>query len=172
MTDINPYQPPEADLIQAGRDNDLLSDLQEQSTWRLVGLTIITLGIYEAHYVKRQTERINRYLADVESQISDELVLGFLVVSYLSVALLAYFLLGSTTPEIETISNLIDRVWMVLAIVWGFKARNRMNKLYALEKGRSERFNGFWTFLFSPYYFNYKVNKLNQQLAAAETDPY
>lgn len=31
------------------------------------------------------------------------------------------------------------------------------------DKNNNEWFNGFWTFLLSPYYFNYKINCANEE---------
>ena len=70
----------------------ILNALRSQSTWRLFFLGLITLGIYVAHYIKRQTTQMNQYL-DLEKQISHTFVNIFLILSYVSVILLIPYIL-------------------------------------------------------------------------------
>jgi len=141
-----------------------IKELQHQSTWCLLGLAIITFGVYFAHYIKRQTEIIN---SNIDDKISDGFIGFILITTYLSLALfIAYFFMEENHP-IVWIGNAMDAINNVAYIVWGFKARNRMNIIISAEKKSLEWFHGLWTFLFTPLYFNYKVNVL---FAQAEQD--
>jgi len=132
---------------------------KDQRTWRLFGLGIITYGVYFAYYIKRQTAIINE-MVDVQERISDGFVNTILVMSYISLILLFPYVAVDDGHPVEMISNLIDSILGVMLLVWGFKARNRLNAVYDISKYDKEWFHGLWTFLFSPMYFNYKINSI------------
>ncbi len=142
--------------------HELIKDLKEQSTWRLLGIGIITYGVYFAYYIKRQTDKINSHL-DKESAISNGFINSIMVMSYISAALLIPYMIVDFGHPIEKVSNLSDRIWGIMLIVWGFKARNRVNDISNFNSESSHWFHGLWTFLFTPLYFNYKVNQLNDE---------
>ncbi|MCP4750317.1 MAG: DUF4234 domain-containing protein [Proteobacteria bacterium] len=146
---------------------EILKNLQDQSTWRLLLLTLVSLGIYGAHYIKRQTSNANQYL-DEKGRIPTGLVYFILVLSYIY----AIFTLLSIFAPIESpIDEALTVVLEAAIIVWGFKARNRMNTLFSARKGDANWFNGFWTFVFTPLYFNFKVNTLNDLLLEQDDKP-
>jgi hypothetical protein len=155
----NPYAPPIAPCVgepQAG----MLQELKSQSTWRLLGLGIITLGVYHAHYCARQSRIINKYSSS--DPIPPAFVTAILVVSYVSLVLLVgYFFVDETHP-VAIVSNVSDRVWTIMILVWGFYARNRVNRLSFSTVDDPRRISGVWTFFFSPLHFNYKINVSNQ----------
>ena len=147
---------------------DIVCQLKSQSTWRLFFLSVITLGVYPAHYLKRQTTIINQHL-DSERQISEGYVNFILILSYVILILNVPYVLteeGQTvvlTEEgapVEAIINLLDWAWFFFVVNWVFMAINRMNMLLA-----STKFVGLLAFLFSFLYFNYKINDLNKDVA-------
>ena len=140
----------------------ILTELESQSTWKLFGLSLVTFFVYAAHYIKRQTKVIN---ANCESRdkISDGFIVFILLISYLSLALFIASLFVDETHPIARVSNFVDRLSHLCYMVWGFKARNRMNTILSSEKKTKNWFHGLWTFLFSPLYFNFKVNKLIEE---------
>ena len=140
---------------------DLIEKLKDQNTWRLLGLGIITYGVYFAHYIKKQTDKINVHL-DKDTAISNGFVSSFFVMSYISAVLIVpYFIVDSGHP-IETVSDITDSIWTIMLIVWSFKARNRVNTICSFNRESGNWLHGFWTFLFTPLYFNYKVNQLSE----------
>ena len=139
----------------------ILTDLKYGSTWKLLGLTIITYGVYSAHYIKGKTSIINEHCQESE-RISESFVTFILVINYISLALFFPYLFVEETHPIAILSGLIDFICSVAFIVWGFKARNRMNSILSVTKTDNEWFHGLWTFLFTPLYFNFKVNKLSE----------
>jgi len=144
--------------------DEILRSLKRESTWRLFFLGVITLGIYVAHYIKRQTACMNQYL-DKEKQISGELVGAVLILAYISAILFVPSLLVEEGHPIAAISNLLDTIWEILLLVWAFKARNRMNMLLSATKGSEAWFHGLWTFLFTALYFNFKINTLSEKFS-------
>lgn len=144
--------------------DEILSTLRRESTLRLFLLGVITLGIYFAHYIKRQTACMNQYL-DQERRISGELVWTILILAYISLILFVPYIFVEEGNPIEAISNLLDTIWGILLVVWAFKARNRMNMLLSATKGSEAWFHGLWTFLFTVLYFNFKIIKVNATFA-------
>ena len=137
---------------------DIVGQLKSQSTWRLVFLSLITLGIYGAYYIKLQTKIINQHL-DREGQISATVATFIVALSCIS----AINLVLLEPHPVET--ALLDTVWSILVLIWVFKARNRMNMLLAVTKDQPQWFHGLWTFIFFYYYFNFKINRLNESIA-------
>lgn len=45
-------------------------------------------------------------------------------------------------------------------VVWGLSARNAMNSVTKAKPDSPVCFSALWTCLFTPMYFNYKVNSL------------
>jgi uncharacterized membrane protein len=141
-------------------ENKITPKLEYGSTWKLLGLGIITYAVYFAHYIKKQTAVINEGLEENE-KISDSFITFVMVISYVSLGFyFAHFFVEETHP-IAGISSLVDFINNVAFIVWGFKVRSRMNRILSAQKKENEWFHGLWTFLFTPLYFNFKINKLN-----------
>lgn len=145
-------------------NRELIQKLKDQSTWRLLGLGIITYGVYYAHYIKWQTDKINSRL-DKDTAISSAFITSLFIISYISAALFIPYIIVDEGHPVELISSAADLLWAIMFIVWGFKVRNRVNSLCSLQRGTNKWFHGFWTFLFTPLYFNYKVNQLNEGYA-------
>lgn len=85
------------------------------------------------------------------------LVLNLQIVSF--VLFLPYVL----TPEghwIEPISDATDLAAGLAFMVWGFRMRTRAQELFGYGSGFFVHLGGLWTFLFSPFYFNYKINQI------------
>lgn len=141
--------------------DSIFHKLRSESTWKLLFLGVITYGVYLAFYIKRQTLVLNDHLS-VEQKISSGLVNTVIVLNLLSLAVFVPFILVDEGHPIERISSLVDAAANISIIVWGFTARNRLNSLLSSQPGTSQWFHGFWTFIFSPLYFNYKVNCLSE----------
>ena len=152
--------------------------LKSQSTWRLVFLSLITQGIYTSHYIKRQTRILNEHL-DKENKIAQGFVTAILVLSYLkAITLIVPYVMVEKGHPMEMISDLtvdIARYLLIvrylLVLIWAVMASNRMNVLLAAAKGQPCRFNAFWTLLFPAFYFDFKINKLNDRCDEASDVP-
>jgi len=144
------------------KELDSMTIFKDQSTWRLVGLGVVTYGVYFAHYIKKQTAKINELTGD-DNKISEGFINSILAMSYISLVLFFAYIAVDEGHPIEAVSNISDRIWGIMLIVWGFMARNRLNTAYEISKGNKEWFHGLWTFLFSPMYFNYKINSIYEE---------
>lgn len=149
------------------KEIESIRTFKDQSTWRLLGLGIITFGVYFAYYMKRQTIKINRIIDD-KAKISLGFVNVILALSYVSLLFFILFVFSSEGTPLEKLSDKMGdftgHIVSIMTIVWGFKARNRINDFYVISKDDREWFHGLWTFFFSPLYFNYKVNKICEAL--------
>ena len=97
-------------------------------------------------------------IIDSENSISSDFTNALFIMSYASLFLFIANLFVDEGHPIEGIGSLIDLIKTIMLIVWGFKARNRVNAHCNLDVETDTWFHGFWTFMFSSLYFNYKVN--------------
>ena len=165
MNEPNIYASPSTEVClnkeEERKPETILQDLKSQSTWRLFFLTIITLGIYSAHYLRRQTNILNKHLGH-NQQISSILVTFVLIVTYISAILVIPYSLLAEGHIIDDISGVIDIVFYICTLVWVFKVRNRINTILQTKSFNRNWFHGIWTFLFHELYINYQINKLNE----------
>jgi hypothetical protein len=159
----NPYAPPSTDFVTPPQP-DMFRELKSQSTWRLFGLGVITYGVYYAHYCATQSKVINRHSGT--DSIPLGLVLALFALSYASLALFFGYMLVDEGHPIAIASNVADKLWLLLVLVWGFYARNSVNAIAGFTVGDPRWIHGLWTFLFSPLHFNYKINVINQESVA------
>ena len=128
---------------------EIIKSLKDQSTWVLLFLFIITYGVYGAYYVKEKSGIMNSVLEE-GNKISKGFIDTVIIINWLSLALFIVYL--NVDGEF-IISSLVDLVANIMFIVWAFMARNRVNTYCGLSSGDASWFHGFWTFLFTLYYF-------------------
>ena len=142
-----------------------MKHLQGTSTIKLVFLSIITFGVFEAFYVDKQTKVINQTSTQID--ISGRLTSLIKNLSYLLVAssLFRVFsvIIGNYQIIIFSLATLqiLSTVFGTTVLIWSFLTKDRINQ-YLNETGNSEkRVNGVWTLIFSAFYINYFINRLN-----------
>jgi len=171
MTELNIYATPETDVTVSQKGPSIvIDDFKNQSTWMLVFLSIITLGIYLAHYMKRQTKVFNKHL-DPSDQISEGFLNSIILLYYLSAFLLIPFFFLENGETIGNVSDLVDRIANIVSLVWAFKAKNRMVSILSAKAKEPNWFHGLWTFLFQAFYFNYKINKIKKSSPSLSVAP-
>jgi hypothetical protein len=136
-----------------------MKQLQDQGTFKLLVLSSVTCGVYGAYYIKRQTAKING-LVDKENNISEKFVHLLFVSSYVSLMFFMSSLFVDKGHSIEKMSNFIMLIWEAMAIIWTFKAGNRLNAYYDIPSSDIVSFDRCWMFLFGIFYFNYHINQL------------
>ncbi len=144
---------------------NLIEQLKDQGTWRLFALGVLTLGIYYTHYLNRQTDRLRHYLRP-DPVVSDAFLITMTALAWVSAGLTIAWLLDPSWFYKVT-SHIAYSLFMLLVIIWGFRANQRLNWHYKLPPNSAYCFKGVWTVLFSPLYFNFKINQLNRMLAAS-----
>ncbi len=145
---------------------ELIKRLTHQSTWRLCGLAIITLGISLGYYLRRQTRAMNEF-SGRDPKISEGPITIILLLLYASAGLqvLGYF--SNTSRQWEGLVSFIHVIAGMLIILWGFMASKRLNQACNFSKQDSESLKSVWTLFLTPIYFNYKVNTLSNLPAKA-----
>lgn len=139
----------------------LVLELKKEPTWKLTVLSMITLGIYMAHYIKSRTEIINEKL-DKEHKIPARLVQFILFMAYFSTVMIIPYMMVPEGHPFEKVSDALDLTFTISVLAWAFMMRSKLNNLLAAQKGSKEWVHGFWTFFFSGLYINYKINKLSE----------
>ncbi|BCA38782.1 DUF4234 domain-containing protein [Kluyvera ascorbata] len=142
-------------------------------TWHLVLLSIASYGIYPLMWLYRNQDTIMQETGHRFS--SRVLIIWMAVCAGLSLALKLLFPMPAddyygygpddTTMTFYGIATLISIAWIVLMIVWAFKARAALQH-YALTQFRFElKMNPVWTVLFHVFYINYCINSMPEALA-------
>lgn len=147
-----------------------IAQLKSESTWKLFFLSVITLGIYTAHYIHRQSRILNDHLAEGD-KLSKGFTGFFLIYSYLTVLILIPYLLVEEGHPIQLASDVGDRIWNLLVLILAFKFRNRMNRLQSAAPGHEHWFSGVATFFFCFLYINFKINKLSEMIPNGQLEP-
>ncbi len=127
--------------------NVVLKNTLNMSTWLLVLLDVVTIGIYPLIWMWQKREAINKEVGAV--LISDTFIIVMAIMTALNLICVvtdygSYFGLAAGIG------------W----IVFGFKAR-KILVAYALSELKIDlRMNGFYTFLFTLFYVVYCINNL------------
>ncbi len=131
-----------------------------------MGLIFITLGVYYGHYIKRQSKPIDELIPAGQEPIPPMLATTVLVLGYVALPFFFAIAFVNDPKMIALVSSVIHYIWLTCLCVWCLVAGRRMNLIHSAEEGSDIWFHGFWGMFFTPLYFNYKVNKLNEMLAA------
>lgn len=145
------------------KNKGLITQLQGQSTGLLLLFGLITYGLYWAYYARWQTQKINAEVDD-SLKISTFFVHTLFVMSHLSfVFFLIYTFSGEAAANSIMGSQFVDIVRTLMLVVWGLLARDAVNAHCEIKSTDEDWFNGPLSFFFSPLYFNYKVDLLNEK---------
>ncbi|TCS39977.1 DUF4234 domain-containing protein [Reinekea marinisedimentorum] len=136
-----------------------MKEFKDQATFRLVVLNLITLGVYNAFYIKRQSKRLNLYL-DKNQKIPDLLISMIILFSYLSIAIMIGRHFLEISSPVENLLKIADQLRWAFSLLWAFEAKNRINTIFQIDRDDDEWFEGAWSFIFGAVYFNYKVNQV------------
>ena len=109
----------------------------------------------------QKTRVINTYL-EGKDHISEKLTQFLIIGAYMALFLAIGCSLDKDNTSLDNLSSAVNAVWGISMIVWGFMVRTRMNYLLSADKGEAKYFSKLWTFLFTPFYLNYKVNQLQE----------
>ncbi|HED1421674.1 TPA: DUF4234 domain-containing protein [Kluyvera georgiana] len=149
-----------------------LKDKLNTSTWHLVLLSIASYGIYPLMWLYKNQDAIMQETGKRFS--SQSLIVWIAVCSGLSITLKLLFPLqvdeycysaDDTAMTLYGLATLISLAWIVLMVVWAFKARAALQH-YALTQFRFElKMNPAWTVLFHVFYINYCINAMPEALA-------
>jgi len=150
------------------RKNDMTREhtdqFPKQSIWGMIGLTIITLTFYFPFWLRKHTRIVNRILPD--AAIASWWFPVCITVTILNLGMVIPEILTNDHPAVMLLSKIMEKIDIILTVVWTFKLRNRMNTVLEAQPKQPEWYHGFWTLFFGIFYLQHKVNKLS---AASQT---
>ena len=158
----NPYAAPTANVASdsLGQDVSKIRVFKRFTTWGVLGLAIITLGIYGYYWMYSRTKTLNTLIP--ENKVASWIVPAVIGLGIINIIM---SLLPLVSPELALSLSLVSLpfslIGFVLIVMWAFKFRNRLNIISGSSKG-----NVFWlgpilTFFFQLYYFQYKINQMH-----------
>ena len=158
----NPYAAPNANVASdsLGQDVNKVKAFKRFTTWGVLGLAIITLGIYGYYWMFTRTKTLNALIP--ENKLASWLVPAVIGLGIVNIVL---SLLPLVSPDLAATLSLISLpfsiIGFVLVLMWAFGFRSRLNTISGSTKG-----NVFWlgpilTFFFQLYYFQYKINQMH-----------
>ena len=148
-----PYDPPAASL-----EMGTPIELKKLNVWKMIFLTIITVGLYVPYWMYTRTKMLN--LANEEESVSK-----FFTILAVSLLVLTYgFDVGSEfikpEPGVAGIFKFIGIASNLCALFWALMFRSGLNSYTRAKKGDDLWSNGFFTWLFQAFYHQYKINKI------------
>ena len=158
----NPYAAPASNVASdsLGQDVSKIKAFKRFTTWGVLGLAIITLGIYAYYWMYSRTKTLNSLIP--ENKVAGWLVPVIIIMGVINLLFSALpFIAPEQAATIQMISAPFSIIAFVLGLTWAFKFRNRLNIISGSSKG-----NVFWlgpilTFFFQLYYFQYKINQMH-----------
>ncbi|MBR2123841.1 MAG: DUF4234 domain-containing protein [Acetobacter sp.] len=132
------------------------------STWKLLGLSIITGSVFCYYWMKKMTELVEAFSG--KRIWKDRTFIIILVISFGLNDVVAQAYINGESDFIKEalliIYSLGVIVVTIMMICWAFAAKREI-ELYASQAlGISYRMKGFYAFLFNGYYINYCLNDL------------
>lgn len=148
-------------VAQPASDATNIGEFREQSVLAVIGLSIITFGIYMPFWFDRQAKVIDRLLP--YNPVSRGLVGSVYVLFILSIVWIIPEILTNEDSGVMLLSSLIDLSGNICALVLIFKIRNRINIILGARPGDPRWFSGVWTFFLTLFYVQGKINKTIRQ---------
>ncbi len=142
-----------------------MENLKYKSTLSLIGLSIITLGVYPAYFIKRQTKILNDYKTN--AQVSKRLTTLIIAIAYIIGILFLFVLIGLfriTLPNMKDLITLSPSSFFSLftstfSTIWCFLARDRIHEYFNIDHNPFKRISGLLLLMFGVFYLNYKINR-------------
>ena len=152
----NPYSSPNAELVAPGGDKTILK-FNRFSAWAVLGLTIITLGIYPIYWLYSRAEIINQNYDRKVPMVWLYILVTTTILSF------ATELFGET--EIMIIFMLVNLLlYFVSYLVSLFTVRNRLQDIIQQSGTASGKVGPVLTFFFFTIYLQFKINQCLDQL--------
>ena len=158
MTDkpeIDPYAPPRAAIAEPTAGD--YRDFARISTWWVLVLSFITLGLYAPYWLYTRIKTLNGMLSSSPTALSLPIA-----VCVLSAANLGNGFLGGIYPDaigVKLLSTGVQWASIIANLVCVFTLRNRLNEDAGAQGDSPYWVGGVATFFFGMLYLNYKLNQ-------------
>ena len=140
--------------------NTIAREFPRQHVLVVIGLSIITLGIYAPILLQRHSEIIKRLLP--ENRIENWCFPLYLTTLIMRIVLVIPALLLDNPVILEALIDLVDLINISVGVIWLFKIRDCMVVLFKTSPGRGSWYNAFWTFIFGVLYLQFKINRAQE----------
>lgn len=160
----NPYQPPRASIAA-----DPQTDLSRLSVWLMIGLTIITLGLYLPYWIYTRTKAFNRLTnAAGPNQAFTTFTAAFFVVTY-GVDIGREFI--DISHNMEGMLSALSLASNICVMVWALMFRSGLNRYTKVTKRDPLWSNAFLAWFFQAFYHQYKINQILSTQNAESLEP-
>ncbi len=82
-----------------------------------------------------------------------------------NIAFIGLEIMTDDDPQVMRVSNAWSRLDLILTIIWTFMIRNRINQI---RTGGGHWVNGLLTLILGPFYIQYKINRMIDNIHEAE----
>jgi len=133
----------------------------------VIVLQVVTLGIWPVHYMKQLTDWINDTQPDIQQSvlppsISPEFMAANFVFAYTNAVATLLSLSDAENLSYYVFGSLISIIAFVLHVVWAFKLRTSLQRLWQSSFGQTGMLSGFLTFVLGVIYLNFKILTLKE----------
>ena len=131
------------------------------SIWLMLVLSIITVGIYVPIWFLFRRDALNRLSAS--EKLGSSAAIFVLVIYCISAIFLPVRIFSSNANIIialDMIDNLITLVGIIITLYLAFTVRGILDEHYNEHLGMDLPFSKVWTFFFTIFYLQYKMNRL------------
>ena len=150
----NPYSAPSTTLVDQAEK--AIGNFKRFSAWGVVGLSVITLGIYFMYWLFTRSQRLNGFY---HHKIASIYVWGTLITYIIYMAFSSFVEELADQPILLIIGIAGSVGYMILYVGLVFAFRNRLLEM-AREDGNSEfKIGPVMSFFFQALYFQYKINE-------------
>lgn len=148
------------DLNNGGSASGSFYGLTRKSIWLMIGLTIITFGIYEPYWYLTRLQRFNALSSSAKfNQTSILIWLVWFVVDAIIIVFAILSPESSTLQSLELIEGIGNLVAAIFALILAFRAKKILQEHLAVNDN-DYSMSGVATFFFQFFYIQYKINRL------------
>jgi hypothetical protein len=133
-----------------------LQALPRVSVWAVLGLSIISLGLYYTYWLFTRTQIINRVIDRPIPMILVHTVLGLLMLNLILSFVSGY---NPDNEQYQQLARISGLVYSLFNLFWVFTLRQRLHKMTQAGERSLFWINGIWTFLFQVLYLQFKINE-------------
>jgi len=157
----NPYAAPSSNVASDSLNQDVnkVKAFKRFTTWGVIGLAVITLGLYSYYWMHTRTKVLNKLIP--ENKVAPWIVPTIIILGLINFVLSFLPLIAPELITLSTLSSFIGLIVFILAITWAFMFRNRLNIISGSNKGDVFWLGPILTFFFSLYYLQYKINQMH-----------
>jgi len=143
-------------IHSGGSPSGPMQRLPRISTWSVVGLSIISLGIYYTYWLYTRTQIINQVHDEKIPMSVPHTVIGLLLLNFI------FSIISTINPDnvdYRQLASLSGLCFSLANVFWVFMLRNRIHRMTKAGEKSLFWINGIFTFLFQVAYLQFKINE-------------